>query len=137
MNPADKPATAIPGPPPLSNPHSNHRLVKGPLYESYEELEADLFAFTRAAGFAVVKKRSRNYRDGKPTTIQLACSKRTLKQITSARLPLSRLAVHGKLKPSLAHQITGRGCLECVRATTTTTTMSLSGTLPLPLAYAV
>ncbi len=65
----------MPSNPGIPNPPADHRLVAGPLYDSYEDLAEDLSAFGAQHGFHFSVRRRRKPRNGKPTRVDLYCDR--------------------------------------------------------------
>lgn len=71
---------AAPDPPPSKSPPScppkDHRLVAGPMYESFDELAADLKDWAASTGFCFSIRRKKNPdKQGRPTRVELYCDR--------------------------------------------------------------
>jgi len=64
---------ALPPTNPPANPPAGYKLFQ--FYDSLQEVEDDLRAFAKNAGFATLRLRSANNVDGKPTYITLCCDR--------------------------------------------------------------
>lgn len=73
--PSLPPQEQPPRPVSLNKPPQNHRLLRGPPYDTYEELAADLSAFAKSQGFHFSIQRRKKLRSGRPIRVDLYCDR--------------------------------------------------------------